>query len=50
MGTGDDNPDFIPMRYELAIGCAHFMARFLDTVYEGKDVWERDEAWFWVLR
>ncbi len=50
MGTGDDNPDFIPFRYEILINCAHFAMRLLDKIYEGNDIWEREEAWFWVLR
>mgnify|MGYP003677660919 CR=1 FL=1 len=49
MGTGDDNPDFIPFRYEILINCAHFAMRLLDKIYEGNDIWEREEAWFWEM-
>lgn len=49
MGTGDDNPDSIGIEFKLLIGFAHFFARLLDKIYEGDDVWEREEPWFWVL-
>ena len=49
MGTGEDNPDSIGLKYKLLIGCAHFVARVLDKIYEGEDVWEDEDAWFWVL-
>ena len=49
MHTGKDNPDEIPYQYKLAIGFVHCMARVLDKIYEGKDSWERNEPWFWVL-
>ena len=48
-GTGRDNPDSMPLKYKILIGCAHFTMRLLDKIYEGRDVWEQEEAWFWVL-
>jgi len=48
MGTGSDNPDTIPYKYVLLISFVFMIARVLDKIYEGEDVWGKDEEW--ILR
>jgi hypothetical protein len=41
-----NNSYTLPYKYRFSIACMHLLMRLLDKIYEGKDIWGDDEAWW----